>query len=166
MSDSTATLPDWSESNDGLRAMAARLAAADGPADEAGTWPEALWSIVVEAGATRWALPAPPAIRECDRVTLLERYARVAEGSLTAAFILSQHDAAVRRLRAAAERDPCSELARRDRRGPRVHDGRPLATDHLPAARVAGPGRAPRPHRGPIDSTASCPGSPPPSAPT
>ncbi len=86
--------------------MAARLAAADGPADEAGTWPEALWSIVVEAGATRWALPAPAGDSECDRVTLLERYARVAEGSLTAAFILSQHDAAVRRLRAAAERDP------------------------------------------------------------
>ena len=105
MSESTATLPDWSESNETLRAMAARLAAADGHADEAGIWPEALWRIVVEAGATRWALPASSAAPECDRVTLLERYARVAEGSLTAAFILSQHDAAVRRLCAAVQRD-------------------------------------------------------------
>jgi alkylation response protein AidB-like acyl-CoA dehydrogenase len=100
----TNNIPEWSETNEGLQAMAARLAAADGPADEAGTWPEALWSIVVEAGATRWALPATPGAQECDRVRLLERYARVAEGSLTAAFILSQHDAGVRRLAAAADR--------------------------------------------------------------
>jgi alkylation response protein AidB-like acyl-CoA dehydrogenase len=105
MAESSANIPDWSESNEALQAMAARLAAADGPADEAGTWPEELWSIVVEAGATRWALPASAGAAACDRLTLLERYARVAEGSLTAAFILSQHDAAVRRLLVAAEQD-------------------------------------------------------------
>src|SRR5262249_42131755 len=102
MSEFTAPIPDWSELNETLEAMEARLAAADGAAGERGTWPEELWSILIEAGATRWALP-PAAVGagavtepECDRVTLLERYARVAEGSLTAAFILSQHDAAVR----------------------------------------------------------------------
>ncbi len=104
MSESATILPEWSEPNEDLQAMTARLAAADGPADEAGTWPEALWSIVVEAGATRWALPATAGAAETDRVTLLERYARVAEGSLTAAFILSQHDAGIRRLLAAADR--------------------------------------------------------------
>jgi alkylation response protein AidB-like acyl-CoA dehydrogenase len=104
MSESTISLPDWSESNEALAAAVARLAAADGPADEEGTWPEALWRIVVEAGANRWALPASAGGPELDRPVLLERYARVAEGSLTAAFILSQHDAAVRRLAAAADR--------------------------------------------------------------
>ncbi len=104
MSESTLSIPHWSESNDGLEAMAARLAAADGPADAEGTWPEALWSILIDAGATRWALPASAGGADCDRNILLERYARVAEGSLTAAFILSQHDAAIRRLRAAPDR--------------------------------------------------------------
>ena len=47
--------------------MAARLATADGPADNAGRWPEALWSIVVESGATRWALPADR--RRCGSAT-------------------------------------------------------------------------------------------------
>jgi alkylation response protein AidB-like acyl-CoA dehydrogenase len=104
MSESTISIPGWSEPNEALDIAAASLAAADGPADEAGTWPEALWHIVVEAGANRWALPASVGGPELDRRVLLERYARVAEGSLTAAFILSQHDAAVRRLAAAADR--------------------------------------------------------------
>jgi alkylation response protein AidB-like acyl-CoA dehydrogenase len=104
MSESTPSIPDWSEPNEVLNRAAARLAAADGPADAEGTWPEALWSIVAEAGATRWALPASAGGDDCDRLVLLERYARVAEGSLTAAFILSQHDAAVRRLAADVDR--------------------------------------------------------------
>ena len=37
----------------------------------------------------------------CPRPLLVQRYAQLAEGSLTAVFILSQHDAAVRRLIAA-----------------------------------------------------------------
>jgi alkylation response protein AidB-like acyl-CoA dehydrogenase len=104
MSESTISIPAWSERNEVLERAAASLAAADGPADAEGTWPEALWRIVVEAGANRWALPASAGGPELDRLVLLERYARVAEGSLTAAFILSQHDAAVRRLAAAADR--------------------------------------------------------------
>src|SRR5262249_41977621 len=104
MSEAAATIPPWSESNERLGTIAARLAAADGPADDLGTWPGTLWSILVEAGASSWALPAGVGGAECDRLTLLERYARVAEGSLTAAFILSQYDAASRRLLAAADR--------------------------------------------------------------
>jgi alkylation response protein AidB-like acyl-CoA dehydrogenase len=102
MSKATENLPSWIESNEPLEATVARLAAADGRADEAGTWSEALWSCLIDAGATRWALPADLRGVDCGRATLVERYARVAEGSLTAAFILSQHDAAVRRLAAAA----------------------------------------------------------------
>jgi alkylation response protein AidB-like acyl-CoA dehydrogenase len=104
MSESTIRIPDWSEPNEALDTAVARLAVADGPADAEGTWPEALWRIVIAAGATCWALPASAGGAELDRLVLLERYARVAEGSLTAAFILSQHAAAVRRLAAAADR--------------------------------------------------------------
>jgi alkylation response protein AidB-like acyl-CoA dehydrogenase len=100
------TLPPWSERPDDLRVdvAAARLAEADGAADEDGIWPEGLWSILTEAGATRWALPRAVGGEECDRPTLVERYAKVASGSLTAAFILSQHDAGARRLLAASDR--------------------------------------------------------------
>lgn len=101
------TLPEWPFPPDAgderarLRGLAARLAEADGPADEAGAWPERLWSILVESGATRWALPDRFANAGGDRASLVRRYATVAEGSLTAAFILTQHDAAIRRLAAA-----------------------------------------------------------------
>ncbi|WP_435010225.1 acyl-CoA dehydrogenase [Tundrisphaera lichenicola] len=87
-----------------LSGLVARLSDADGPADQAGLWPQELWSILEAAGASRWALPREYNGEDCDRSTILRRYARVAEGSLTAAFILSQHDAAVRRLIAAIER--------------------------------------------------------------
>ena len=104
-----AILPAWSEFHtaeaaDRLTAMAGRLAEADGPADESGEWPEALWSLLVELGAPRWALPTSVGGEDCDRPTIVQRYARVAEGSLTAAFILSQHDAGARRLMVAPHR--------------------------------------------------------------
>lgn len=98
----------WQEPAPGDEERFARLvkdlAAADGPADEAGTWPADLWRIAESFGVTRWALPADLGGEDLDRATLLRRYARVAEGSMTAAFILSQHDAGVRRLVAARER--------------------------------------------------------------
>lgn len=80
------------------------LAELDGPSDRAGTWPEALMGVLGQAGALRWALPPDLGGADLARPDLLARYARVAEGSLTAAFILSQHDAAVRRLAASPER--------------------------------------------------------------
>jgi butyryl-CoA dehydrogenase len=88
----------------GLDALVQSLAEADGPADEAGVWPAGLWGILVDAGVVRWALPVEFGGEGLDRSTLLRRYARVAEGSMTAAFILSQHDAGLRRLVAAIDR--------------------------------------------------------------
>jgi alkylation response protein AidB-like acyl-CoA dehydrogenase len=87
-----------------LDTLVQALAEADGPADEAGVWPVGLWEILVEAGVVRWALPVEFGGAGLDRSTLLKRYARVAEGSMTAAFILSQHDAGLRRLVAAIDR--------------------------------------------------------------
>ena len=92
----------WSEPEPSDEARFTRLveelARLDGAADEAGVWPTGLWAAVEQAGALRWSLPAEFGGDDLDRATLLRRYARVAEGSMTAAFILSQHDAGVRRL--------------------------------------------------------------------
>ena len=76
----------------------ARLAEEDGRADAADLWPKALWKLVSDAGATLWSLPARFGGQLCPRPLLVQRYAQLATGSLTAVFILSQHDAAVRRL--------------------------------------------------------------------
>ncbi len=106
MNETTSTLPPWSEllpdpSDAALGILTERLSELDGPADEAGVWPEKLWKSLMEATVTRWAIPATFGGHGLERLRLLARYARVAEGSLTAAFILSQHDAGVRRLAAA-----------------------------------------------------------------
>lgn len=100
--DNPRLVPNWpgQTADDALTDLVARLTGADGPADEAGTWPDRLWSILGDAGATRWALPVGPGGTAVERPSLLRRYGRVAEGSLTAAFILTQHDSAVRRLAA------------------------------------------------------------------
>jgi alkylation response protein AidB-like acyl-CoA dehydrogenase len=107
MSNSQVEVPHWSEPDPDesrIAAIVASLAKADGPADLAGTWPEALWSLVQQAGAMRWSMPGEFGGDACSRPLLVQRYARLAEGSLTAVFILSQHDAAVRRLTGAADR--------------------------------------------------------------
>ncbi len=88
---------------DELSGLVSQLAEADGPADEAGTWPEPLWQALVEAGASRWAIPERFGGLGYERSAMVGRYILAAEGSLTAAFILTQQDAAIRRLIAASE---------------------------------------------------------------
>lgn len=114
----TYAVPDWpgteADPRDATdRALAARLAMLDGPCDEAGAWPAEVWASVVASGANRWALPAECGGECCERPALVRRYGRLAEGSLTAAFILSQHDAAVRRLAPYAARPEVAERLRR-----------------------------------------------------
>jgi len=106
MNDYSAKWVSWAntDSDNLLAGCVARLKEADGPADELGVWPTELWEALSEVGATRWALPHEFGGVGCDRTELLERYARVAEGSLTAALILTQHDAALRRLLPATDR--------------------------------------------------------------
>jgi len=91
-------LDDFGPDQRDLDGLVQTLASLDGEVDRAGAWPEPLWRALGDAGVTRWALPPEFGGEPLDRATLLARYARVAEGSLTAAFILSQHDAGVRRL--------------------------------------------------------------------
>ena len=109
MSQVPSTLLAWSDPLDDavgahLDKIATRLLPLDGPTEEAGVWSEPLWAVLVEHDAPRWALPPEFGGDDCGRPRLLQRYARIAEGSLTAAFILSQHEAGVRRLAAAADR--------------------------------------------------------------
>jgi butyryl-CoA dehydrogenase len=112
-------LPDWPaptaapEEGPRLADLVARLAAADGPADEAGVWPAELWAILTAAGGARWSLPETQGGDGCDRPALVRRYARAAEGSLTAAFLLTQHDAAVRRLAGVPGHEPAASWLRR-----------------------------------------------------
>ena len=100
----TETEPDFAR----LESLTAQLAAEDAHADSEDEWPGALWSSVERAGATRWALAAEFGGEGCARPLLIQRYAQLAGGSLTAVFVLSQHDAGVRRLLAA----PASDAAR------------------------------------------------------
>ena len=61
------------------------------------SWPARSGNSIENAGAPRWSLPEVGG-ESCPRPLLVQRYAQLASGSLTAVFILSQHDAAVRRL--------------------------------------------------------------------
>ncbi len=112
MSNQPIELPPWTEADPDSAKMAdlvEKLAAADGPADAAEIWPEGLWRLITDAGATRWSLPTDFGGEACPRPLLIQRYAQLASGSLTAVFILSQHDAAVRRLAGAADRPAAHE---------------------------------------------------------
>ncbi|MFO0890481.1 MAG: acyl-CoA dehydrogenase family protein [Isosphaeraceae bacterium] len=103
MSNSLVSTPPWTEADpegDRISDLVAALAEHDGKADAAGDWSEDLWSLLEHAGAARWSIPVEYGGASIARPLLVQRYARLAEGSLTAVFILSQHDAAVRRLTA------------------------------------------------------------------
>src|SRR5947207_1924105 len=80
---------------DALNALAANADAADAQR----RWPETSWHILSAAGATRWAIPRRFGGLEREGPPLLEGYAQLASACLTTCFLLSQRDAACRRLR-------------------------------------------------------------------
>lgn len=94
-----------------MRLMTDLLAAADGPADLSPGWPAGLWRILADFEAFRWLVPEELGGDGCDRPTLMHRYIGIARGSLTAAFMLTQHDAALRRLIPVALEKPDSPAA-------------------------------------------------------
>lgn len=99
MSERNGSVPDWPVSFERPDPRAcARLAELDATIEAPGDWSEELWRLVVEAGGVRWSLPPDQGGDGRGRAELLVNDARLAEASLTAAFILTQHDAAVRRL--------------------------------------------------------------------
>jgi alkylation response protein AidB-like acyl-CoA dehydrogenase len=79
-------------------------------ADEDRVWPAASWKILQEIGACGWIVPKEYGGEDIGGVELLERYESLAEACLTSAFLLSQRDGAVRRLRDHGEESLCREL--------------------------------------------------------
>ncbi len=67
-------------------------------ADALPTWPTESWEAVRNAGVLGWSIPSRFGGTERDPVSLLDGYARLASACLTTTFILSQREAAIRRI--------------------------------------------------------------------
>ncbi|HMC63682.1 MAG TPA: acyl-CoA dehydrogenase family protein [Gemmataceae bacterium] len=89
-----------------LRDLAARANAADAAAQ----WPADSWQALRRTGALRWCIPPEYGGDGLKGVPLLERYERLAAACLTSCFILSQRDAACRRLRDSGNGVLCQEV--------------------------------------------------------
>src|SRR5215207_3031338 len=81
-------------------------------ADTDPNWPAAAWDVARRAGVLEWAIPTQFGGRELEPTALLLGYERLAGACLTTAFILSQRDAAVRRIRDNGRDDLCRDLLR------------------------------------------------------
>lgn len=128
----------WTEADPDEASVAvavAELAAEDGAAADREDWPGALWTALDRIGAPRWTVPVEHGGAPCARSVLVQRYAQLAGGSLTAVFVLSQHDAAIRRLIAAPGESTAAHWLRE------VGRGRTIATvgiSHLTTSRRLG----------------------------
>lgn len=79
-------------------------------ADAEACWPEESWKVLIESGALRWIIPESVGGVEKSYPELLEGYAELASGCLVTTFLLSQRDAACRRLRDSANQELAQEL--------------------------------------------------------
>ena len=68
-------------------------------ADDVPIWPEASWRALQESGVLKWCIPQANGGSGLAPIPLLEGYELLASACLTTCFILSQRDAACRRLR-------------------------------------------------------------------
>lgn len=96
--------------DDALEAACEELANRANSVDVEAVWPAASWAGLRRAGALRWCIPAQYGGVGLSGVELLRRYERLASACLTSCFILSQRDAAIRRLLAADFHGLCGEL--------------------------------------------------------
>lgn len=87
-----------------------RLAQHAEKADGMPLWPEESWKCLTEIGVNRWCIPKAYGGEERDTLTLLEGYRDLASGCLTTCFLLSQRDAACRRLRDSDNSGPAKRL--------------------------------------------------------
>src|SRR5277367_2255819 len=88
--------------NDRMRTALAERA---GAADSSSAWPADSWRLLTEAGVLTWSIPQEYGGRGLSPVQLLGGYEQLAGSCLTTAFILSQREAAVRRLLAQASEE-------------------------------------------------------------
>jgi alkylation response protein AidB-like acyl-CoA dehydrogenase len=68
-------------------------------ADRDAVWPTATWTALRQAGVLGWCVPRAHGGADWDAVALLAGYESLAAACLTTAFLLSQREAACRRLR-------------------------------------------------------------------
>ena len=81
-------------------------------ADRQSAWPDASWEVASRVGVVEWAIPSQFGGRGLQPIELLLGYERLAAACLTTAFIVSQRDAAVRRILDAGRDDLSGELLR------------------------------------------------------
>jgi alkylation response protein AidB-like acyl-CoA dehydrogenase len=67
-------------------------------ADDAAIWPNASWEVLRKTGVLRWCIPTAYGGAGLAGTSLLSGYEQLAKACLTTCFILSQRDAACRRL--------------------------------------------------------------------
>ncbi|MBI3408792.1 MAG: acyl-CoA/acyl-ACP dehydrogenase [Planctomycetes bacterium] len=79
-------------------------------ADESPVWPGASWAALQKLGGLRWSIPQTYGGEGLSGVDLLERYEALAGECLTTCFLLSQRDAACRRLIDSGKDSLCSEI--------------------------------------------------------
>src|SRR5947208_2599002 len=77
----------------------AALTAQGNAADAVPQWPAASWQALRDTGALAWCVPQEYGGRGLAGSELLDGYERLAGACLTTCFILSQRDAACRRIR-------------------------------------------------------------------
>jgi alkylation response protein AidB-like acyl-CoA dehydrogenase len=87
-----------------------RLAALAGDADARPVWPEASWDVLRQSGALGWTIPRAYGGLEWTPRALLAGYEQLAGACLTTAFLLSQREAACRRLLESGRETLCREL--------------------------------------------------------
>jgi alkylation response protein AidB-like acyl-CoA dehydrogenase len=81
-----------------------------GEVDATAVWPVASWEALCRAGVTGWCIPPEFGGKGLNPAGLLDGYGRLAGACLTTCFILSQRDAAARRIRDSGNDALCREL--------------------------------------------------------
>src|SRR5262249_20362696 len=79
-------------------------------ADATAEWPTASWEALHRAGVLRWVIPPAYGGADVPASDLLDGYGQIAGACLTTCFLLSQRDAACRRLRDSGNEALCREL--------------------------------------------------------
>jgi len=92
------------------QALLTELAALAEQADVEPDWPSRSWEIVCQAGAPRWVIPAEYGGDGLGLIELFRRYQALAGACLTSCFILSQREAACRRLLDSGNAPLCRDL--------------------------------------------------------
>ena len=87
-----------------------QLASLAADADGCPVWPTASWDLLRQTGALGWSVPRAYGGLEWSHRDLLDGYGRLAGACLTTTFLLSQREAACRRLAESGRDDLCREL--------------------------------------------------------